>query len=465
MIEKRDNKFVELEEIPFYKINVKDDFWSHWIKVNSEITVFNQLEQLKKDKHIYNFKVNAGLEQGIHQGEFYYDSDLYKWLEGACYILKINKNSSKFIKLEKEVKKIASLIEKSQLIDGYLNTFYTTKFLNKRFTNLLIFHELYCIGHLIEASIAYKHTFNDEKLLNVAKKSAQLPIKKFLNKKDAPGHPEIELALLKLANETKNLEYCKLAKHLINMRGRIPQFKTYVVQRIIDMQKTLKKSKELSSQDKIWSEDGEISEFFANLSIIDNLILLIQNFKGTMYQLNKPIEEVYQPVGHAVRAMYFYSGVADLYMETGEKELLKALELIWLKMVKAQMYITGGIGSQKAIEGFEGDFQHKPENSYSETCAAIGNIMWNWRLLRITKKAKYADLIEKLLYNAMLVGQSINGEKYFYYNPLISHGEHERNNWFKCPCCPTNVIRTIPTIGKYIYSTSNEGIWIHTAFA
>jgi len=450
-----------LKEIPYYKVKIKDDFWDHWMKVNSEVSVFHQLEELEKDHHINNFRVAAGLKNGIHQGEFYYDSDLYKWLEGACYILKNYEGNRNFDDLKQKVKEIADFIEKSQLCDGYLNTFYSTKFLNKRFTNILIFHELYCVGHLIEAAIAYELVFKDNKLLRVAEKFADLIINKFKDTQLAPGHQEIELALIKLGKSLKKKEYIDLAKLFIDNRGRIPHYKTYALQSILDMQKTLDKSKELSLKFQEKPADSEVAEFFQNLSLLDNLELLKQNLNGKMYQLNKPIVEAYKPVGHAVRAMYFYCGIADLFRETNDEKYLKCLQLLWLKMVKARMYITGGTGSQKAIEGFEGDFEHSPESSYSETCAAIGNIMWNWRLLKATNKVKYADLIEKLLYNAMLVGQSLDGKRYFYYNPLQSNGKHKRQEWFKCPCCPTNVIRTIPTIGKYIYTKLNKQIWIH----
>jgi DUF1680 family protein len=166
-------------------------------------------------------------------------------------------------------------------------------------------------------------------------------------------------------------------------------------------------------------------------------------------------------VGHAVRAMYLYCAMANLYSETGDSLLLKAIKRLWLKIVKAKMYITGSIGSIKGIEGFEKDFKLKNEKSYSETCATIGNLMWNWRLLQITGHSKYADLIEKLLYNALLAGYSIDGRKYFYTNPLVSNGKKERDEWFLCACCPPNVARTIASIGKYIYSISEKGLWVH----
>ncbi|TFF93256.1 MAG: glycoside hydrolase family 127 protein, partial [Promethearchaeota archaeon] len=280
------------------------------------------------------------------------------------------------------------------------------------------------------------------------------------------GHPEIELALIKLYRETSNETYLNLCKHLIEKRGKIPHLRTYVMRRLIDAIKTFGISNEIKEEYLIKKgkkkfEKEESAEFLEALSLKDWLIFLQQNLNGKNYQLNKSIRDSYEPIGHAVRALYLYSGVTDLYSETGDETLLRAMELIWLKMVKAKMYITGGTGSIKAIEGFGKDFDLKLENSYSETCAAIANIMWNWRLLLVTNKSKYADLIEHLLYNAMLVGQSLDGKKYFYSNCLISNGEEERKEWFKCPCCPTNFIRIIPKLGQFIYTTSKSGIWLH----
>jgi len=455
----------KLSAIPLKYINVIDSFWSDRQEINKNISLPLMLRKLEENHHIDNFRIAAREKKGIHRGDFYYDSDLYKWLEGALYFT-IHFDLSE--ELVYKIRDIIELIKNSQLRDGYLNTFYSLNFLHRRFTNLLIFHELYCAGHLIEAAIAEKGFSIERNLLEVSKQFANLLVKKFLNPKvnETSGHPEIELALIKLYRETSNEIYLNLCKHLIEKRGNIPHLRTYVMRRLIDAIKTFRvlnerKQKFLNNKGKQDFEKEESAEFLEGLTLKDWLIFLRQNLNGKNYQLNKSIRNSYEPIGHTVRALYLYSGVIDLYSEIGDETLLRAMELIWLKMVKAKMYITGGTGSVKAIEGFGKDFDLKVENSYSETCAAIANIMWNWRLLLVTNKSKYADLIEHLLYNAMLVGQSLDGKKYFYSNCLISNGEEERKEWFKCPCCPTNFIRIIPKLGQYIYTTSKSGIWVH----
>jgi hypothetical protein len=207
--------------------------------------------------------------------------------------------------------------------------------------------------------------------------------------------------------------------------------------------------------------ESEVVEWVSKLTLKGKIVIYKENLNGDYIQSNVPVRDIIKPVGHAVRAMYLFCGMADLFSETGDKKLLHALRRVWLKMVKARMYLTGGIGSEKGTEGFQKDFALKNEDSYSETCAAIGNMMWNLRMLQITSNCKYADLIELLMYNAMLVGQSIDGIEYTYDNPLISHGKDKRSEWFRCACCPPNLARTIISIGKYIYSASEKGIWIH----
>jgi len=459
-----DPPFNKLTQIPLQNIKLTDSFWKKRQEINKNVSLPMLLKKLEKDNHVNNFRVAAGIKEGIHLGDFYFDSDLYKWLEGALYFSRFTLPSN----LEEKIEEIINLIEKAQLNDGYLNTYYSTKFLSKRFTNLLIFHELYCAGHLIEAAIAQYEMTRDSKLLKIAKQFADLLVKKILleDMKDTCGHPEIEMALIKLYRHTKNKKYLKLCKYLIDMRGKIPHFKTYVLRRLIDSVKTFNQAKKIKKN--FISEYGmenlpkeEAAEFLEDFTLKEWITFLRANFNGKMYQLNKPVRDLYEPVGHAVRALYLYSGIADLYSETGEKALLHSLQLIWLKMKKARMYITGGVGSISSIEGFDKDFRLKAEDSYSETCAAIANIMWNWRMFLITANGKYTDLIETLLYNAMLVGQSLDGKKYFYSNPLISYGTEERKEWFKCPCCPTNFIRKIPILEQYIYAKSEEGIWVN----
>ncbi len=456
----------KLSYVPFYKVQINDDFWSKRQQINRDVSIHLQHEKLEQDHHIDNFRVAGGVKKGVQIGEFYYDSDLYKWLEATSYILHTHSDPD----LELKANEIVDLIDKSQSEDGYVNTFYSTRFLQERFTNLYIMHELYCAGHLIQAAVAHNIATGKETLLNVAIKFADLLVKTFLGgkRKGVPGHEEIELALIELYRLTNKPSYLELAEEFINRRGKISNFKTYVLNQYLNMgyitklakKKNLEYEKEVKGKD-ISSVQSEVAEFVSGLTIKHFIRLIRENLKGNFIQSNKPVRAIFEPVGHAVRAMYLYCGMADLYSEKGEDALLKSLRRIWLKMYKTRMYITGGIGSERSIEGFGKDFALGNRDSYSETCAAIGNVMWNWRMLQITGNCKYADLIEKLLYNAMLVGQSIDGKKYTYDNPLISHGKDERKEWFLCACCPPNIARTIASLGQYTYSTSEKGIWIH----
>jgi len=459
--------FNKLKPVSFVNVNINDNFWSKRQQINREISIHHQHQMLEGDFHIDNFRVASGLKKGVQRGEFYFDSDLYKWLEAACYILNIYSDPG----LEAKVNEVVDLIKKSQTKDGYINTFYSTRFIEKRFTNIYLMHELYCAGHLIQAAISHHHATKSQVMINVAIKFANLLVSLYLGgkRKGVPGHEEIEMALIALYRITENSNYLKLAEEFINRRGNISNFKTYVVYQYINMLSTLglakKKNQEFHSsiarENAIEEKESEVAEWTSNLTIRSQLILFKENLNGDYIQSNVPVREIFEPVGHAVRAMYLFCGMADLYSEIGDKTLLRALRRVWLKMVKTRMYITGGTGSEKGTEGFKKDFALKNEDSYSETCAAIGNMMWNLRMLQITGNCKYTDLIEKLLYNAILVGQSINGKEYTYDNPLTSHGMDKRREWFRCACCPPNVARIIASLGDYIYSTSESGIWIH----
>jgi len=458
----------KLTYVPFFKINIIDDFWATRQKINREVSISLQLEKLEEDHHIDNFRVAAGVKKGTHLGEFYFDSDLYKWLEAAFYVLHMHKDNN----LEKKVNEIVDLIVKAQLKDGYVNTFYSPRFIEKKFTNFPFMHELYCAGHLIQAAIAQYKANGSKVLLKVAEKFASLITKIFRNKKDkeVPGHEEIEMALIELFRITKNREYLFLSRDLINNRGHISGLTAYIIRKYLNFNHILKAAKifnEIFKKENPYldynkrGEEDEVAEFYSDLTLNERIKFIFSVLKGKCFQLNIPVKEIIDPEGHAVRAMYLFCGMADLYSETGDQLLLNVMKLIWLKIAKGKMYISGGIGSIKGIEGFEKDFKLKNEKSYSETCAAIGFLMWSWRLLQITGHCKYADLIERLLYNGMLVGYSIDGRKYFYSNPLISYGQEERKEWFLCACCPPNVARTIASLGNYIYSKSEKGIWIH----
>ena len=474
--------FWKLCPVPFENLVIQDEFWTIRQEVNRKSSIFTQYKHLERQGHVDNYRITADEKKGVTKGLFYLDSDLYKWLEGASNMLMMNPNPE----LLKKVNYLVDLIQKSQTSDGYVNTFFTTKFLEKRFTTTHVTHELYCAGHLFQAAIAYYKATGNKKLVQVAQQFADLLVDLYLIKqrKGVPGHEEIEMALIELYRITEKPKYLKLAERFLNRRGNIEHFKTYALNQYIETALLLreaekirqtkledKKNKKVNQINNIReneikksteeSIDEEPPEYLRGMTLKDAIILLKENLNGKAYQLHKSIRKMHEPVGHAVRAMYLYCGMADLYAEHGEKALLNALENIWLKMVKARMYITGGTGSVKSIEGFGKDFALDPAKSYSETCAAIGNLMWNWRMLQITAKAKYADLIERLFYNGMLVGQSIDGLKYTYTNPLKSFGKDTRHKWFICACCPPNIARTISSIGNYIYSQSEKGLFVH----
>jgi DUF1680 family protein len=321
-------------------------------------------------------------------------------------------------------------------------------------------HELNCAGHLIQAAIAHYNATGSRKLLDGAEKFIDLIYSIFMDEKkvNPPGHQEIELALMALYRLTNKKKYFLLAEDFIDRRGKGANSKRYIFGQFRNMNSTLKKAKELALNE---GESTEIEDFYNNLSVKERIKFYYAVFNGTCFQLDTPVRKIKDPKGHAVRAMYMYCAMTDIYAESGDEDLLSVLVRSWSKITERKMYITAGIGSIKGIEGFEKDFKLRVKNSYSETCAAVGFLMWNWRMLQITSECKYADLIEKILYNSLLVGQSIDGKKYSYTNPLISEGDYEREEWFLCPCCPPNFVRTITSLSQYIYSKSEEGVFIH----
>ena len=448
--------FNKLIPIPFQQVIINDLFWSNWQNINRRVAIYHQYKQLEKDHHFNNFRIAANLKKGRHKGEFYYDSGVYKWLEAASYILHQNKDDE----LKTKVDEIVTLILKSQLKDGYINTFYSTNFIERRFSNTTFMHELYCAGHLIQAAIAHYNATGSKKLLDVAEKFINLIYTIYMDEKkgNPPGHQEIELALVSLYRLTNNKRYFLLAEDLINRRGKDANSKRYILGQFLDLNSTLKQAKEMASKD---GESNEIEDFYANLSFNERIKFYYAILNGTCYQLHIPVRKIRDPTGHAVRAMYMFCGIADLYAENGDEDLLDALIRSWSKITEGKMYVTAGIGSINGIEGFEKDFKLRIKNSYSETCAAVGFLMWNWRMLQITAQAKYADLIERILYNSLLVGQSLDGKKYSYKNPLISNGDYDRQEWYLCPCCPPNLARTFASLGQYIYSKSENALIIH----
>ncbi|MGN1136338.1 MAG: glycoside hydrolase family 127 protein [Oscillospiraceae bacterium] len=368
-------------------------------------------------------------------GMVFQDSDAAKWLEAAAYSLAVHPDEN----LEKQADELIDLIAAAQDNDGYLNTYFTVKDTEKRWTNLLEGHELYCSGHMIEAACAYYEATGKRTLLDVASKNAECIYNRFVVQdiKGCPGHPEIELALLKLYRLTGNEHFLILSKKFIDERGTDPTFYAH----------------EAEKRDwTVWGCDPWDNDY---------------------RQSGKPVREQSDATGHAVRAVYLYTGMADLASETDDKELLEACRRLWNNIVQKKMYITGGIGSTVIGEAFTVDYDLPSDTAYSETCAAIGLLFFGGRMLENEIKGEYGDIMELAFYNTVLAGMQLDGKRFFYVNPLeidpgISgtacthrHDLPVRPKWYACACCPPNVARLIGSIGAYAYGENADTSYCH----
>jgi len=399
------SRYCALKSIPIESVKLTDKFWSERIKTMEEVTLPLQYELLEETHRIDNFRRASGKISGDFVGFFFNDSDVYKWIEAVAYLLSYKKNE----KLEALVDSVIEEIRLAQDEDGYLDTYFTFEKKQDRWTNLKDMHELYCAGHLIQAAVAYHRATGKASLLNIAIKFADHIARIFgpHGREGTPGHPEIETALVELYRETNDKKYLDLARFFIDERGK-----------------------------------GVIG--------------------GSSYHIDhKPFRELDEIVGHAVRSLYLNSGATDLYMEIGDETLLDALERLWSNLVEKKMYVTGGAGARKEGEAFGEEYELPNETAYAETCAGIANFMWNFRMLQTLGEARFADIMELCLYNGVLSGISLDGKEYLYVNPLADRGNHRRQRWFACACCPPNIARTITAIPGYMYSVSSDGIWVH----
>lgn len=419
--------------IPFNKVIIDDRFWKPRIDNNQYISLPYQFEQLNSSGVLDNFKRVIGRLGGEYVGPFWMDSDAYKWLEAASYTLATNPDP----RIQKWVDEVITLVKDTQEPDGYLNTYFQLVEPNKKFTNLGICHELYCAGHLIQAAVAHYKATGQKTLLNIARRQADCIDANFgVGKLEGmPGHEEIEMALVDLYRVTGEERYLNLSRFFIDQRGKSNSRFRF----------------ELAHLDEIAGKPGipgQLNQKFYGT---------YESYDGSYAQDHLPVREQDVVVGHAVRAMYLYCGMADLAAETGDEGLLKAMERLWKNVTTRRMYITGGIGPTKENEGFTRDFDLPNDTAYAETCAAVGMIMWNHRLLQLKGESRYADIMEQVLYNGFLAGVSLNGCKFFYDNPLQSDGTHHRQNWFWCACCPPNMLRILASLGGYIYSQTTDG--------
>ena len=433
--------------VQFTDVKISDNFWEKRLDVNKEITIPATFKKSEETGRISNFAKAGGLEEGSFEGIFFNDSDVFKIIEGASYSLQVKPDPDLKKYLDDLIDKIASAQEE----DGYLYTNRTIDPLKaadsagvNRWTNLEIFHELYNVGHLYEAAVAHYKATGERKLLDVAIKNADLVYEVFGPDKNygVPGHQEIEIGLVKLYRVTGNSKYLSLAKFFIDQRGRNKN------KRIGQDSATLK-----FKFDKINPWGGLYDNDF---------------WTGEYSQDHKPFVEQDKAVGHAVRAVYFYSGVTDIAAITGTKEYDLALKNIWEDIVERKIFLTGGIGAEPGIEGFGPDYDLPNATAYTETCAAIALMLWNHRLFLRSGDVKYFDVLERILYNGFLSSVSFNGDTFLYPNPLESDGIFKynrgvcgRSEWFDCSCCPTNIVRFLPSLPGYIYSTKDEKIFVN----
>ena len=399
---------------------------------------------VEKSHVIQNF-INAGnVLAGKGEGDGFYgfvfqDSDAAKWLEAVGYSLSIFPDP----KLESIADKFIDIIAAAQDSDGYLNTYFTIKDKEKRWTNLLEGHELYCAGHMLEAACAYYEGTGKKTLLNVMIKNVEHIYSVFMDESNEvkfngiPGHPEIELALMKLYTLTGLNHALELAKHFIDKRGTDPQYFE-------------KESKNRNWG--VWGSDGKDVEY---------------------NQANKPIRELNDATGHAVRAVYLYTGVAEVASQTNDEELVETCKRLWNSITKKRMYITGGIGSTNQGEAFTVDYDLPSDTAYCETCASIGLVFFASRMLEMEINRKYSDIMEKAFYNTVLAGMQDDGKRFFYVNPLEvipgiagvakthTHDLPQRPTWYACACCPPNVSRLITSFGKYAYGENKNTVFCH----
>lgn len=394
----------------------------------------------EKSHVVKNFENAAKALRGEDVGDGFYgmvfqDSDAAKWIEAAAYSLALYPDE----KLSETVDELIDKIAAAQDEDGYLDTYFTIKDRDKRWKNLLEGHELYCSGHMMEAACAYYEATGKKKLLDVMEKNAEHIYKHFITEKNegAPGHPEVELALMKMYRTTGNKKWLQLAEHFINERGEDPYFY----------------EKEAAKRDwTVWGNDPTAHDY---------------------QQSGKPVRAQSDATGHAVRAVYLYTGMAQLSAKSGDNALYDACKRLWESITRRRMYVTGGIGSTVLGEAFSVDYDLPPDTAYAETCASIGLMFFANAMLKNELIGEYADVMETVFYNTVLGGMQLDGKRFFYVNPLevvpgISgvspthrHDLPVRPKWYACACCPPNAARLITSFGCYAYGENSDMSFCH----
>ncbi|HSH78204.1 MAG TPA: beta-L-arabinofuranosidase domain-containing protein [Herpetosiphonaceae bacterium] len=413
-------------------VTFEDEFWAPRLEVNRERTIPHLYRALKNVGSIDAFRPDwqwpIEATRRLPWGgtpTMFWDSDVAKWIEAASYSLATHPDPQ----LEAQVDGVIALIAQAQQADGYLNTWFTSVDPENRWKNLRDWHELYCAGHLIEAAVAHFTATGKRSLLDILRRYADHIASTFGvepgKQRGYDGHPEIELALVKLANVTGERRYLELSRYFVDERGQQPHF--------FDLQARARGEDPAT----LWARSYEY------------------------HQAHRPVRQQHEVVGHAVRAVYLYSAMTDLAAAYDDAELWQTCERLWQHLTTTRMYVTGGIGTSKQNEGFTADYDLPNESAYAETCASIGLIFWAQRMLQLDCNRRYADIMELGLYNSVLSGVSADGQAFFYDNPLASRGTHHRQPWFACPCCPPNLARLFASLGQYVYSQSATDIVVH----
>lgn len=437
----------KMQLLPLEDVRIRDSFWSYYIKLVRDVVVPYQWQALndqvpgaEPSRAIQNFKIAAGEAEGYFYGMVFQDSDVAKWLEAVGYLLSTQKDPE----LERMADAVIDLVAKAQHPDGYLNTYYTLKEPGNRWTDLAECHELYCAGHMIEAGVAYYKGTGKRKLLDVAIRLADHIDTVFGAEpgklRGYDGHQEIELALMKLYETTGDEKYKRLAGFFLEERGRQPHFYDWEYER--------------RGFTHHWRDPGMIKD-------------------KAYSQAHKPVKEQDRAIGHAVRFVYMCTGMAHVAGATGDREMLEACKRLWENMVYRQMYITGGIGAQAHGEAFSTDYDLPGDTAYAETCASIGLVFFAHRMLMNEPDSRYADVLDRALFNTVISGIARDGKSFFYVNPLevypkacgsnhnYNHVKTVRQGWFGCACCPPNIARLLASLGQYLYTFRDQTVYTH----
>ena len=418
--------------VRFVDVHLEGDFWRERLEtvltrtipsqhvqlgehgILEALTLPNPPPPLRFPRNHHNFTVQV-----------FWDSDVGKWIEAASYALSHRRDAD----IESKIEDITDKLERAQAPDGYVNCWYLQREPDKRWTNLRDNHELYNLGHMLEGAIAYFLATGQRRLLSILERYVEHVRTTFgpaANQQHGYcGHQEIELALVRLYRLTGERKHLELASYFINERGKQPHYFDDEARRRGE------------SPADFWAKSYEYN------------------------QSHKPVREQTKVVGHAVRAMYMYSAMADLAAELKDDSLKRTLEVLWTDVIGSKMYITSGLGPAAANEGFTKDYDLPNDTAYAETCASVALIFWAQRMLHLDLSGKYADVLEQALFNGALTGLARDGTHYFYSNPLESDGSHSRWAWHTCPCCTMNASRLIASVGGYFLSHSEDAIAFH----